>query len=197
LARPRELPRRPFELAVSFAVALPSCQPGSINDQRCASVDSGPGLDAAVLYRVNPFFGVGVEGAFVGFGRNGGGAFSNAGNAKFFGALGRVYFADSGLWDPYLSLTLGVGTLGTQGLHGSAQLSEGTTGFGGRIAGGVDVLLGTHLRVGPTASFAHWLAGSERRCVAGVCQSGSLVHGRLVGFATLGLRVSASWGDGL
>jgi hypothetical protein len=114
------------------------------------------------------------------------------GGARFFGVVGRVYFADEGVWDPYLALTLGAGTLQ---LEGGSDTRVSTTGFGARVAGGVDFALGSHLRLGPSASFAHWLAWSEERCSAGVCRDQPAVYGRLLGFATLGFRVTGSFGD--
>lgn len=193
LARPRELPRRPLELSVSLAVFLPSCGSGSADDRGCLTVARGSGVDAALLYRVGPFFAVGAEGALSGFAARGQGALSGAGGgARFFGVVGRVYFAEQGAWDPYVALTLGAGTLQLAGVD---DTRHSTTGLGGRVAGGVDFALGSHFRLGPSASFAHWLAWSEERCRGGVCRDQPAVHGRLLGFATLGFRVTASFGD--
>jgi hypothetical protein len=75
------------------------------------------------------------------------------------------------------------------------ELGASTSGFGARIAGGVDYLFGSHVRLGPSASFAHWVAWSEERCGPTVCRDERAVYGRLLGFATLGLRVTASWGE--
>ena len=153
----------------------------------------GSGVDLALLYRVGPFFAFGAEGLLSGFGGSGHGALSGAGGgARFFGVVGRVYFADEGAWDPYLALTLGAGALD---LRGTEDARESTTGLGGRVAGGVDYLLGSRLRLGPTASFAHWLAWSEQRCSDDVCRAEPASYGRLLGFATLGVRVTASFGD--
>jgi hypothetical protein len=149
----------------------------------------------ALLYRIGPFFALGAEAAFSGFGGHGQGPLSRAGgNARFFGVLGRVYFADDGAWDPYLALTLGAGSL-TLRSDTAAELGESTRGFGGRVAGGVDYLLGSHFRVGPAASFAHWVAWSEARCGPSVCRDERAAYGRLLGFATLGLRFTASLGE--
>ncbi len=197
LARPLEHRRRPFELSASLAAALPSCQPGSIDDRRCGTIDPGTSWDAALLYRVNPYFGVGAEAAFAGFAQGGVGGFSSMSSAKFVGLLGRVYFAESGLWDPYLSLTLGGGSLTARVLDEPQGRREGSSGIGGRIGAGLDVLLGSRIRLGPAASFAHWVAWSEQRCKGEVCQTGGLAYGRLLGFATLGLRLTLSLGEAL
>ena len=195
-ARARELPRRPFELGASFSALLPSCGAGSIDSRGCSSVHPSGGVDLAFVYRVTPFFGVGLEGVVSGLRGDGGGPLSAAGGSvRFGGVLGRVYFADGGAWDPYLALTLGAGTLTLPDPQGDSRAA--TTGLGARVAGGVDYLLGSHLRLGPTAGFAHWLAWSEQDCARDVCRRQSLAYGRLLGFATLGLRLTGTFGESL
>jgi hypothetical protein len=177
-----------------MAAFLPSCSPGTLDDRGCATISSGAGLELAFVYRVTPFFGVGVEGALSGFGGARRGALSAAGgSARYVGVLGRVYFADSGSWDPYAALALGFGKLDRRG----GDERESTAGLGARIAGGIDYLLGSHLRVGPSASFTHWVAWNEARCDGDVCRDEGAVYGRLLGFATLGVRLSGSFGDAL
>lgn len=197
LARPRELARRPFELTAAVAAFLPSCAAGSIDNRGCQTVGPGAGLDAALLYRVGWFFGVGVEGVLSGFGGEGHGALSSAGGgARFVGVTSRVYFAHGGAWDPYASLALGYGWLDLRRARGALG-SAATTGLGARVTGGVDYLFGSRLRLGPTLGFAHWLAWSETRCSGATCRAGRPSYGRLLGFATLGLRVTGSFGDAL
>lgn len=193
LPRAPALPRRPFELTASLAAFLPSCGSGAIDDRGCLSVSPGTGVDLALLYRVGPFFAVGGEAAVSGFAARGGGALSGTGGAaRFFGVAGRLYFADVGPWDPYVALTLGAGTLKLRG-EDDAQMA--TTGLGGRVAGGVDYAFGSHLRLGPTASFAHWVAWTEQQCHGNVCRDQLAAYGRLLGFATLGFRVTGSFGS--
>jgi hypothetical protein len=195
LARARPIPRRPFEMSVALAAFLPSCGSGSVDDRGCLTVARGPGIEATLLYRVGPFFAIGAEGAVSGFGGPEGGALSRAGgSARFLGVVGRLYFAEQGVWDPYVALTLGAGALR---LAGGANTHVSTSGLGARVAGGVDFALGSHVRLGPSASFAHWLAWSEERCSGGVCRDERAPYGRLLGFATLGFRVTGSFGDAL
>jgi hypothetical protein len=201
LARPREQARRPIELGVALAAFLPSCGSGSIDDHACLTLSAGSGVDAALLYRATPFFAFGAEGAFSGFG-NGHGALSSAGgSARFFGVVGRVYFADSGSWDPYLALTLGVGVLNLRvpGAveSGTQDAKVATTGLGARVAGGIDYSLGAHLRLGPSASFSRWVAYGDASCEGGVCREQGALYGHVLGFATLGLRLTGSFGDTL
>jgi hypothetical protein len=194
LARPRELSRRPFEFSAAFMALLPSCGAGSIDDRGCLTVRAGGGVDATFLYRASPFFAVGFEGVASGFGGTDAGALGDGGGrARFGGVVARLYFANSGAWDPYAALTLGAGTLTLPGSD-DRQTRAATSGLGGRIAGGIDYLLGSHLRIGPTASFAHWLAWSEQQCAGGVCRDQRPRYGRLLGFATLGLRLTGSFG---
>lgn len=194
LARPREHPRRPLELSAALATFLPNCGSGSLDDRGCLTVGPGAGVDVALLYRVGPFFAFGAEGVVSGFGDGAHGVLSKAGGAaRFFGVVGRVYFADDGIWDPYVALTLGAGMLDLRST--AAQARETTSGFGGRVAGGIDYVLGSHWRVGPAASFAHWIAWSEASCTSDICADAPAVYGRLLGFATLGVRVTGSFGD--
>jgi len=194
LARARQLPRRPLEVSASIAAFLPSCGSGSVDDRGCLTVSPGSGVDVALLYRVVPFFAVGAEGIVSSFAARGAGALSRTGGgARFFGVVGRVYFADEGAWDPYLALTLGAGALQLRGHGDDTHVS--TTGLGGRVAGGVDYVFGSHFRLGPTASFAHWVAWSEQSCAADICSDQPAVYGRLLGFASLGVRLTGSFGD--
>jgi hypothetical protein len=195
LARPRERTRRPLELSAALAAFLPNCGSGSIDDHACLTVGAGSGIDAALLYRNSPFFAFGVEAALSGFGgKNGGFASSAGGSARFFGVAGRVYFADQGPWDPYVAMTLGAGTLN---LKQDDQERIATTGFGARVAGGVDYLFGSHWRLGPSVSFSRWLAYGQQQCEGDVCHDESAAYGHLLGFATLSLRLTASFGDSL
>jgi hypothetical protein len=195
LARARQLPRRPFEISAGLGAFLPSCGSGSIDDRACLTVKPGSGLDLALLYRAVPFFAVGAEVALSGFAASGRGFASAAGGgARFFGVAGRVYFADSGAWDPYLALTLGAGSIDLRGAEPNGA-SVSTSGFGGRIGGGIDYVFGSHFRMGPTASFARWLAWHEERCGGDICRAEPALYGRVLGFASLGLRISASFGE--
>ncbi|HYP88583.1 MAG TPA: hypothetical protein VEQ59_10525, partial [Polyangiaceae bacterium] len=195
LARPRQLPRRPFELSAALSVFLPSCGTGSVDDRGCLTVAAGSGVDLAFTYRIAPFFAFGAEAAFSGFGGGAAGPLSRAsGDARFFGVVGRVYFADDGVWDPYLALTVGAGALALRAAE-TSDASEATKGMGARVAGGIDYVLGSHVRIGPAASFAHWVAWSEASCAGGVCRDEPALYGKLLGFATLGIRLTASVGE--
>ncbi len=181
---------------MALASFLPSCGSGRVDDRGCLTVAPGSGVDADLLYRVGPFFAVGAEGVLSGFSAPAHGLLSGAGGgARFFGVVGRVYFADQGAWDPYAALTLGVGTLVLRGAVADAR--ESTSGLGGRVAGGIDYVMSSNWRLGPTASFTHWVAWSEASCSGDVCRHEPAVYGRLLGFATLGFRLTGSFGDGL
>lgn len=195
-ARSPELRRRPYEVTLAPALFLPGCGDGSIDGRGCSTTGLGSGLEAAALYRVVPFFAVGGEALFAGFGGVGHGALSTVGGGvRFFGVVGRAYFADTGPWDPYASLSVGYGVLE---LGGDGESPRGSTsGWGGRIAGGVDYVFSSHWRFGPTLGFAHLLAWSEQQCHGDVCEERPLPYGRLVGFTTLGVRLSGSFGAAL
>jgi hypothetical protein len=194
LARPRERARRPFELSVAAATFLPSCGSGSIDDRACLTLSAGSGVEVAVLYRVTPFFAWGADAALSGFGNGHGMLASSGGGARFVGVTGRVYFADRGAWDPYVALTLGGGVLD---LRRPEAGKIATSGLGARVAGGVDYAFGAHVRLGPSASFARWFAYADTSCGDGVCRDETALYGHVLGFATLGVRVSGSFGDAL
>lgn len=197
LARPRQQARRKFEVAAALALFLPNCGSGSIDDRGCLTVGAGAGADLTLLYRVSPFFAVGAQGVLSGFGAAAEASISSStsgGGSRFLGVVGRVYFADDGAWDPYVALTLGAGTLDLRGQEPGAT-RRSTTGFGGRVEAGIDYAFGSHFRLGPTASFAHWVAWSERSCKDNICREAPALFGKLVGFASFGLRVTGSFGD--
>jgi hypothetical protein len=194
LARPREQARRPIELSVAAATFLPSCGSGSIDDRACLTLSAGSGVELALLYRVTPFFAFGADAALSGFGNGHGMLASSGGGARFVGVTGRVYFADHGAWDPYVALTLGGGVLD---LRRPEAGKIATSGLGARVAGGVDYAFGSHVRLGPSASFARWFAYADARCGDGVCRDETALYGHVLGFATLGVRLSGSFGDAL
>ncbi len=197
LTLPIELPRRPLELGAALAAFLPSCAAGSIDNRGCSTIGPGAGLHATLLYRVGWFFAAGAEGMLSGFGGQGHGAFSGAaGDARFLGVVGRVYFAERGVWDPHVALGLGYTELGIRADSIEAS-RDGGAGLGGRVSGGIDYLLGSHFRLGPTLGFAHFIAWREQRCARTLCRAQPPRYGRLLGFATLGLQLTASFGDAL
>lgn len=194
LARPRERARRPFEATAGLSAFLPSCGSGSVDDRGCLTLSAGSGVELGVLYRATPFFAFGAEAALSGFGSGRGVLSSSGGGARFLGVTGRVYFADAGPWDPYVALTIGGGALDLRGVDESRIT---TTGLGGRVAGGIDYSFGSHLRLGPSASFSRWVAYADASCQRGICRDGGALYGHVLGFATLGLRLSGSFGDAL
>lgn len=187
LARAPEHPRRPFEVGLGLGIFLPSCGSGGIDDRGCRSVAPGSGLDLALLYRITPHFAAGGEAIVSQYRAPEQGLLSGGGGrTRFLGVAGRLYFAEQGPWDPYLALTLGVGTLAL----GAAEQS-GATGFGGRIQAGLDYTLSRRLRLGPAGSLARWWSSGS--CASSFCDP----YARPLGFATLGLRLTASFGDPL
>jgi hypothetical protein len=192
LARAKEWRRRSIELTGALALFLPNCQAGSIDGRGCITVAPSSGAELSLLYRPGPYFAAGVEALASGFAARSAEVRSSAGgHARFFGVVGRVYFAENGRWDPYVGLTLGGGSLTLQ----TGDDAAATSGFGARVSAGLDVVLGSNLRLGPTAAFTHWLTSEEETCVRGVCQRERAAYGRLVGFATLGFRLTGAFGD--
>jgi hypothetical protein len=190
LARAPEYWRRPFELGLGLGIFLPSCGCGSIDARDCQTTAPGSGLDVALLYRVTPHFAAGAEGIVSRYRAPDSGPLSGGGGrTRFLGAALRLYFAEDGAWDPYLALTLGVGTLAL----GSSLQQSSTTGFGGRVEAGIDYALSRRFRLGPAGSLARWWSPSSSACGDGFCDP----YGKPLGFATLGLRLTASFGDPL
>jgi len=198
-----EYARRPVELAPEFLLGYPNCSDGSTNDTRCAGLGVGAGFGVSALWRVSPYFAFGGTLDTLDF------AFNPSDRARlrgagasglFYGLLGRVYFADHGLVEPYLELGLGGGVDRTSAREADdVKYSETTSGAAVRIGGAVEFYLSRHLRFGPALDWTRFRVNHLTRCdPAEACvdlDPGENGHG--VGFTTLSARLTISLGPGL
>lgn len=190
--RARELARRPFELAAGASVTVPRCQDAVFGPDGCGGAGIGPGASLLVLYRGTPWFAAGLELGLT----SRAGAAAPAADGRFASVAGRLYFANSGAFDPYLQLSLGYGSLEWRGESPDGVRVESVTGPLARVGAGVDVLFGTAFRLGPSLAFTQLAFQSERSCAGSRCAS-SLYGARILSFASFGLNATASFGSPL
>jgi hypothetical protein len=189
-----ELARRTFELVPELGVSFPHCA-GSHGPSGCDALVAGTELGLSALYRVSPYFAVGASGGADAY------TFSNArgseGRALFAGVTGRVYFLESGAWDPYLELTLGAGSLAAfSGENGSRAHDRVALAPAARVAAGIDFALGPWLRAGPLLALSRYSAATAQRCSGRACGAVPLEASSVpIGATSFALRLTVSAGD--
>jgi hypothetical protein len=115
----------------------------------------------------------------------------------FWGLTGRAYFLESGVFDPYLELAVGGGSLRLE-VSGQRLRAEEQVpfAFGARSAAGVDLLLNSWLRLGTFFSFTRFAPASVAHCEVLGCSARSAGSSWLaVGATSLGVRVSLATGE--
>ncbi len=201
---PLEYARRPIEITPEFALGLPSCADGSVDNERCVGLSAGAGGGMSVLWRPTPFFAFG--GAFdeLRFRFDPGPSSGLRGvraTGQFVGLLGRVYFMERGVVEPYLELGLGSGRFATRAraLSGFGDSSdESASGVAVRAGGGVEFYLSPYVRLGPAFAWTTIDVKRVRHCDGSGCvdlDQGSYGHG--TGFGNFALRLSIVLGPGL
>ncbi len=198
---PPEYARRPFELTAELVIGLPDCTQGSSDNQRSDSMVAGPGFGATALWRPTPYFALGGTVSALSFGfrpAQASGLESGSASGQFWGLLGRVYFFDHGLVEPYLQLGLGRAGVATRAREIEAEYQENSTGLAFRVGGAIEFYLGRHVRLGPAFDWTRFNVQQMRRCGQGRCidlDQASYGHG--IGFSSVSLRLSVLLGPGL
>ncbi len=198
---PPEYARRPFELTAELLLALPDCTVGSSYNERSESIEAGPGFGATALWRPSPYFALGgtVSGQSFGFRpAEAEGLSQGSAHGYFWGLLGRVYFIDHGLLEPYLELGMGSAGVRTRALEADAEYQENSAGLAVRVGGAFEFYLGRHVRLGPAFDWTRFEVQQLRRCGQARCvdlDGASYGHG--IGFSSVSLRVSVLLGPGL
>ena len=196
-----EYSRRPFELTPELALGLPSCADGSIDNQRCAGISAGLGAGGTLLWRPTPYFAFGGAFNVLRFGfhpAERSGSSESRASGHFVGALGRVYFFERGLVEPYLELGLGSGSIETRAGEAGEAYEEGASGIAFRSGGGLEFYLSRHVRLGPAFVWTTFHVSRVRRCGGGRCtdlDEGNYGHG--TGFTSFAVRLSIVLGPGL
>ena len=196
-----EFPRRPFELVPEFLLGFPSCAEGSIDNQRCDGVGAGAGLAATLLWRPSPFFAFGGNLDVSGFSFHPGSAsqlHASSASGYFAGLLGRVYFFDHGLVEPYLELGLGTGGLSTSAEEAGVAYDESSSGLAVRAGGAIEFYLSRHVRLGPAFDWTRLNVSQVQRCGGSRCVNlAEASYGHAVGFSSVSLRLSILLGAGM
>ena len=196
-----EYARRPFELVPELLLGFPSCVDGSTSNARCDGMSVGLGLAGTLLWRPSPYFAVGGTVASSGFAFHpapAAGLTAASASGYFYGLLGRVYFFDHGLVEPYLELGLGSAGLGTSAREAGVDYDEKSSGLAVRAGGAIEFYFGRHVRLGPAFDWTRFNVQRIQRCGAARCvalDDASYGHG--TGFSTLSIRLSILLGPGL
>jgi len=196
-----EYSRRPFELTPELVLGLPSCADGTTENQRCAGLAGGLGVGGTLLWRPTPYFAFGGTFNALRFGFHpgtGSGLSESRASGQFVGVLGRVYFFERGVLDPYLELGLGSGSVETRADEAGEAYDESTSGLAFRTGGGLEFYLGRHVRLGPAFDWTTFNVSRVRRCGGGRCvalDEGHYGHG--TGFTSFAIRLSILLGPGL
>jgi len=197
-----EYSRRPFELTPELLLGFANCSDGSADDTRCSGLSAGLGVGGTLLWRVSPYFAFGGTVSEASFGFHPAaqtGLQHTSASGSFYALLGRVYFMDHGLVEPYLELGLGGGSIRTSALEADAvQYDEAATGGALRIGGAVEFFLSRHLRLGPAFDWTTFNVGHVRRCDGSACtELDAASYGHGTGFSSVSLRLSVLLGEGL
>ncbi|HEY1532954.1 MAG TPA: hypothetical protein VGF76_03020 [Polyangiaceae bacterium] len=197
-----EYSRRPFELTPELLLGFASCSDGSTDDSRCSGLSAGVGLGGTLLWRVSPYFAFGGTLSDVSFGFRpapASGLQHTSASGLFYGLLGRVYFMDHGLVEPYLELGLGGGSMRTSAREADdVQYNEAATGGALRVGGALEFFLSRHLRLGPAFDWTTFNVARVRRCDGSACtELDAASYGHGTGFSSISLRLSVLLGEGL
>ena len=137
LAEEREPERGSLELVSSAGAGMPDPLGARVPGEARA----GSEFALLGLYRPSPYFACGGVLRFNDF-RLPGGEQRDDGEV-FAGAVGRLYFRESGVTEPYLELDLGVS-------------DHADTVFAARSGLGLDFWLGAHTRLGPSFAYTRY-----------------------------------------
>jgi hypothetical protein len=186
LPRAPEHARKPFELVTEFGTSLPTCQSGA-HAERCRALAPAFGAGVAVLYRPIPYFAFGGAVSYA-RARSVGAEGSLDGELVAGGALGRVYLYEEGVFDPYLELELGYGSLRTTLDDTGSRHEDNAFGPLARVGGGLDFVVLPALELGAAVGFTHLLLERGAQCRGETCVAGGAPSGAMVGSLVFGLR---------
>jgi hypothetical protein len=139
LAEEREPVRGTLELVSSAGAGMPD----PVTAQDGPKTPAGSEFALLGLYRPSPYFACGGVLRFNAWRFSGDD--ENRDREVFGGAVGRLYFRESGVTEPYLELDLGVS-------------DHGDTVGAARSALSIDWWLGAHTRLGPSFAYTRYAA---------------------------------------
>ena len=197
----QEYARRPFELSAAFLLGLPSCQNGQLDNRRCNGISAGPGFAGTALWRPSAYFAFGGTFNRLGFALHpapSSGLSQAEAGGYFYGLLGRVYFFEHGVFEPYLELGLGSGGLGSRARELEVAYDENAAGVALQVGGALELYLSRQVRLGPGLNWTRFSTRRVQRCAGSHCvdlDPSSYGHGS--GFSSVSLRLSVLLGPGL
>ena len=201
--------RRAVELVPTLGLSFPSCAAGASSDDRCEGVEAGGGFGFAAFWRVTPHFAWGGGFDIAGFRYEApasSGLKDTQAGAAWIGLLGRIYVLDETLFDPYFQLGIGGAALGTTGTVTTGPNANETyeeTGAGPalQLGAGIDFILGSRIKLGPSLSYTRVFVDKIRRCRSGSggeCEDVPKdAAGHLNAFLTVGGHITIMIGDEL
>lgn len=194
---PPELPRRTFELWPELGVSLPQCALSS--GTGCASLGAGPELGLVALMRPFPHFAFGASARRASFAVTPpNDSWKTSATMSFFALVGRVYAFETGRFDPYLELDLGVGALALEVNGRDAHREEARLSPAFRSALGVDLVINGWLRAGAFVGYARYFPGSVSVCNDAGCSAiAASSSGLALGLLVAGLELGVAAGDAL
>ena len=185
-----------------MSLGFAGCADGTTDDARCSGLSAGPGLGLGALWRVSPYFAFGGAFSGVGFGSRPAattGLSQARASGVFYGLLGRVYFFEQGLVEPYLELGLGAGSLGSSARESDGiRYDETASGAAVRVGGAVQFFVSRHVRLGPAVTWTRFELTHVRRCDGSDCialDQSEYGHGN--GFTSLSVRLTILLGPEL
>jgi hypothetical protein len=186
-----ESARRALELVSSAGLGVPEARDGH------AASAAGGEFGLCALHRATPYFAFGAALRLNSFGWPGTRGESGTGSAMFFGAAGRLYLREGGPLDPYLELDLGVASLSAKGDAGATEDRSSVAGSL-RSAIGLDVWLGTSVRLGPSLGYTRYAPRKVERCTRSGCSGLAAATADLpVGLWSLAISLTFGAGDPL
>jgi hypothetical protein len=197
MLRAPEHARRPFAFVPELALSLPLCE-GGPGAEPCAALGPAFGGSLSGFYRIYPYFAFGARASYFRSRGSARGESALGGEVIDGAAAGRVYFYESGAFDPYLELDLGYGSLDTSFVDASGKRHQ-LSAFGptARVSGGLDFVVSESLELGGSFAFSHLLLANGRRCETTQCDYGSTPYGAAVGAVTLSLHATLTLGEPL
>jgi hypothetical protein len=172
-----------------LASSLPTCRDGR-HAGRCTALAPALAAGVAALHRPVPYFAYG-GGLSVAQANGATTEGRVTGELVAGGAIGRAYFYESGVFDPYLELELGYGSFRTALARGSGA-REQASAFGpmARVGGGMDFVVMPALELGGVVAFRHLLLERGAVCEAGACRGSEVPSGAMLGALVVGLRAT-------
>jgi hypothetical protein len=191
-----EYPRRAWEAFPSGGVGTPFCRGSAFGLSRCSDSTAGATAGAGVLYRVSPYFAIGLDASLARFTSRTSAPGSEAySHASWIGVLVRGYFLDRGMLDPYVETGFGQAAASSGYVDAGAAVRTESGAPSVMAGAGLDFWLAPYLRIGPAVSYRIAWLSSVRGCYAATCTTyGVDERGTVGSYATFSVRATVALG---